>query len=265
TGIYARLAATARDLFEHFEEPRHPIGAAPRYGDAAELKADLDIIHASLVANGSALLAHGRLGHLRRAVDCFGFHLATIDLRQNSVVHERTIAELLAAAGTCTDYRILTEDERIAVLCAELRTARPLASPFVTYAEETTSELAILRGAADARARYGAAAVCNCIISMTDGASDILEVAVLLHETGLLRPREGGLDLNIIPLFETIADLADCQAIMDRLFDLPEYRTLVKSRGDFQEVMLGYSDSNKDGGFLTSNWALYKAELALIE
>jgi phosphoenolpyruvate carboxylase len=265
TGLYARLAATARDLFERFEEPRHAIGEAPRYASAGELKADLDVIHASLVANGSALLAHGRLGHLRRAVDCFGFHLATIDLRQNSVVHERTIAELLAAAGTHADYCSLTEEARIALLCAELRTARPLASPFVTYSEETTSELAILRAAADARARYGEAAVRNCVISMTEGASDILEVAVLLKETGLLRPRDGGLDLNIIPLFETIADLADCHVIMDQLFGLPDYRALVKSRGDFQEVMLGYSDSNKDGGFLTSNWALYKAELALIE
>src|SRR5262245_21422514 len=265
TGVYARLAATGRALLEQFEEPRHPIGDAPGYRDAADFKNDLDILHDSLVANGCAVLADGRLRHLRRAVDCFGFHLATVDLRQNSVVHERTIAELLAAAGITPDYAGLSEEDRIAVLSAELRSPRLLASPFISYSEETASELAILRTAADARRRYGAAAIRNCIISMTEGVSDILEVAVLLKEAGLVRPRDGVIDLNIVPLFETIADLADCPGIMDRLFALPEYRALVKARGDFQEVMLGYSDSNKDGGFLTSNWALYKVELALIE
>jgi phosphoenolpyruvate carboxylase len=265
TGVYARLAATGRALLDQFEEMRHAIGDAPSYRDASEFKADLDILHASLVANGCGVLADGRLRHLRRAVDCFGFYLATIDLRQNSVVHERAIAELFAAAGTTSNYASLSEEERIALLSAELRSPRLLASPFISYSEETTSELAILRTAADMRRRYGDAAICNCIISMTEGTSDILEAAVLLKEAGLLRPRDGALDVNIVPLFETIADLADCPNIIDRLFGLPEYRALVKARGDFQEVMLGYSDSNKDGGFLTSNWALYKAELALIE
>ncbi|HEY2663248.1 MAG TPA: phosphoenolpyruvate carboxylase, partial [Candidatus Binataceae bacterium] len=256
-GIYARLGATARALFGEFEDPRHAPGEAQRYQDAGEFKADLDIIHQSLVNNGSAVLARGRLGHLRRAVDCFGFHLATVDLRQNSTVHERTVAELLATSGTHSSYRELPEEERIALLGKELATSRLLASPFVTYSDETASELAVLRTAADARLRFGDDAIRNCIVSMTEGVSDLLEIAVLLKEAGLLRPNEGALDLNIIPLFETIDDLAHCPDVMDRLFELPVYRALVKARGDFQEVMLGYSDSNKDGGFLTSNWALY--------
>jgi phosphoenolpyruvate carboxylase len=264
-GIYARLGVTARALLGQFEDPRHAPGEAERYQDVDELKADLDIIHQSLTSNGSAVLARGRLGHLRRAADCFGFHLATVDLRQNSAVHERTVGELLAASGTHSSYRELPEDERIALLGKELATARLLASPFVTYSDETASELAILRTAADARVRFGDTAIRNCIVSMTEGISDLLEIAVLLKEAGLLRPNEGTLDLNIIPLFETIDDLDRCPGIMDRLFGIPVYRALVKARGDFQEVMLGYSDSNKDGGFLTSNWALYKAERALIE
>jgi phosphoenolpyruvate carboxylase len=264
-GIYARLGATARALFGEFEDPRHAPGEAQRYQDAGELKADIDIIHQSLVNNGSAVLARGRLGHLRRAVDCFGYHLATVDLRQNSAVHERTVAELLATSGTHSSYRELPEDERIALLGKELATSRLLASPFVTYSDETASELAVLRMAADARLRFGDDAIRNCIVSMTEGVSDLLEIALLLKEAGLLRPNEGALDLNIIPLFETIDDLAHCPDVMDRLFELPMYRALVKARGDFQEVMLGYSDSNKDGGFLTSNWALYKAERALVD
>ncbi len=264
-GIYARLGATARALLGQFEDSRHATAEAERYRDAGEFKADLDVIHDSLIANGSAVLAQGRLGSLRRAVDCFGFHLATIDLRQNSAVHERTVAELLAVSGTHAAYRDLSEEDRIALLGKELQTPRLLASPFVSYSDETASEIAVLRAAADARLRFGDTAVRNCIVSMTEGVSDLLEIAVLLKEAGLLRPSDGALDLNIVPLFETIDDLARCPQIMDRLFQLPAYRTLVQARGDFQEVMLGYSDSNKDGGFLTSNWALYKAEEALVD
>ncbi len=263
SGIYARLATTLRQL-DGGESARHAVGEAQPYATAAELRADLDILDRSLTVNGSAALAKGRLRHLRRAVDLFGFHLASVDLRQNSDVHERSVAELLAFANPDIRYSDLSEDERITLLLTELQTNRPLASAYADYSEETSSELAILRAAAESRARFGANAVVNCVISKTDGVSDILEVAVLLKEAGLLRPKDGALDLNISPLFETIGDLRNCAATMDRLLSLPAYRRFLDSRGGVQEVMLGYSDSNKDGGFLTSGWELYKAEIALV-
>ena len=264
SGIYARVAATLRTL-DGLEAPRHAVGEAPPYLTPAEFRADLEIIDRSLTVNGSAALAKGRLRHLRRAVDLFGFHLASIDLRQNSDVHERSVAELLSFADAGIDYTSLSEDERIELLVRELETNRPLASRYADYSEETASELDILRTADDARARFGTDAVVNCVISKTDGVSDILEVAVLLKEAGLLRPKDKALDLNIAPLFETIGDLRNCAATMDRLLSIPTYRRFLESRGNLQEVMLGYSDSNKDGGFLTSGWELYKAEIALVE
>jgi phosphoenolpyruvate carboxylase len=146
-----------------------------------------------------------------------------------------------------------------------LATPRPLASPFLAYSQETASELEILRVAADVHRRYGKAAVPNYVISKANAVSDILEVAVLLREVGLLRPATGELDVNIVPLFETIADLRACDKVVDALFAIQGYMDLLKCRGGVQEIMLGYSDSNKDGGFLTSGWELYKAEVALIE
>ncbi|NMG73218.1 phosphoenolpyruvate carboxylase [Aromatoleum diolicum] len=264
SGIYARLAATHRTLLGT-EPPRHPVAPAEPYARADELAEDLDTIHRSLVANGSAALARGRLRLLRRAVRVFGFHLAPIDLRQNSDVHERVVAELLATARPGTDYRALDDAGRTALLLEELATPRPLASPHVRYSDESEGELAIFRAARTAHLRFGKAAITNCIISKTDDVSDLLELALLLKEAGLLRPHEQALDVNIIPLFETIEDLANAPSVMDRLFALPGYKRLLASRDDMQEVMLGYSDSNKDGGFLTSGWALYKAEIGLVE
>ena len=230
-----------------------------------DLKADLDTLYRSLAENGSADLARGRLRSLRRAVDVFGFHLASLDLRQNSDVHARVMAELVAAIGTGTDYAALDEKARVDFLTAELGNMRPLASSYLSYGDETAAELDLVRVAADAHRRYGRAALPNYVISKADSVSDILEVAVLLKEGGLLDPREGRLDVDIVPLFETIGDLQRCGRIMDELLALPAYRRLLASRGDTQEVMLGYSDSNKDGGYLTSTWELYKAELVLIE
>jgi phosphoenolpyruvate carboxylase len=262
--ITARLAATAQAL-DHLEAPRHAVGDAPPYTDSSELLADLAIIDGSLVANGSAILAQGRLKNLRRAVDVFGFHLAALDLRQNSDVHERSVGEMLSFAEPGLDYAGLTEASRIRLLLAELGTARPLTSAFLPYSAETAGELAIMRATADAHRLYSPEAVPHYVISKTTGVSDILEAAVLLKEVGLLRPREGALDLDIVPLFETIDDLRHCGTVMDELLGLREYMRLLDGRGRVQEVMLGYSDSNKDGGFLTSGWELYKAELALVE
>jgi len=263
TGIYARLAATSRAL-GHPPPARRELGKAEPYTTPAALHADLDVMADSLHCGGGAALAGGHLRRLRRAVQVFGFHLAPIDLRQNSEVHARCVADLLSAVGRHAAYLALAEDERIALLSSEIASARPLYSPYLNYAEETRGELEIFFSVRELRARYGAAALPNCIISKTDGVSDVLEVAVLLKEAGLLRPgAQPQLDLNIIPLFETIGDLRQASTIMDALLDLPVYRPLLASRGGEQEVMLGYSDSNKDGGFLTSGWELYQAEIAL--
>jgi phosphoenolpyruvate carboxylase len=262
SGIYARLAATAQEL--DVETSRAPVGEAAPYARAKEFKADLDILDRSLIANNSRVIARGRLRSLRRAADCFGFHLASLDIRQNSAVHERTIVELVDAAMPGTSYLALNEEARIALLAGELRSTRPLASSFVKYSEETLGELAVLREAAKAHATFGADVIPQCIISMCQGISDMLEVAVLLKEVGLVNP-SGRSAINIVPLFETIEDLQASAAIMDRLLSLHDYRKLVDSRGALQEVMLGYSDSNKDGGFVTSGWELYKAEIGLVE
>lgn len=263
SGIYARLAATAARL-GHAEIARHAVGVAPTYENVEEFSGDLAIIHRSLLSNGSGALARGRLRKLRRAVDVFGFHLASIDMRQNSDVHERVVHELLEKALPGTGYAGLPEKERVSLLLDELRTPRLLASPFLAYSDETTSELAIAREAANAHRLYGAISVPNYVISKASDPSDILEVALLLKEAGLLRPRDGEMDVNIVPLFETIDDLRNSGTVMETLFALPDFMRLLRSRGQAQEVMLGYSDSNKDGGFLTSGWELYKAEIELI-
>ncbi len=263
TGLYARINGTARRL-DHRQVLRHAVGEAEAYGDSAELGADLQVLADSLAANGSARLAAGRLRRLIRAVQVFGFHLAPIDLRQNSDVHERTIAELLARGGRCPDYLALAEEERIALLAEELASPRLLHSPFQEYSDETTGELAIFFTARQLKLKYGDAALPNCIISKTDGVSDLLEVALLLKEAGLLIPGdEPTLAMNVIPLFETIEDLRQSAATMECILAMPVYRALVGARADEQEVMLGYSDSNKDGGFLTSGWELYKTEIEL--
>ena len=264
SGIYARLVATMRRL-ELPPPARAALGEAEPYADAAALHRDVQVVHDALVTTRLPLLAAGRVQRLLTAVEVFGFHLAPLDLRQNADVHARVVAELLAQAGVCADYAALAEDERVALLTRELTGTRPLYSPHLAYAPEVQGELAIVFAAQTSRARYGVAALPHYIISKCDGVSDLLEVAVLLKEAGLAT---GGahpsLGMHIIPLFETIGDLQRAGATMRAAFALPAYRALVRSRGDLQEVMLGYSDSNKDGGFLTSGWALYQAELALM-
>jgi phosphoenolpyruvate carboxylase len=262
SGIYARLTATALKLDVGIT--RRPVGEAAPYANVGDYKADLDILDRSLISNNSRVIARGRLRLLRRALDCFGFHLASLDMRQNSAVHERTVAELLDAATPGMSYLALNEEARIALLASELRNARPLTSAFVKYSDETVGELAVFHAAAEAHVKFGADVIPQCIISMCKGVSDMLEVALLLKEAGLVDP-SGRSALNIVPLFETIEDLQASSAIMDRMLSLHDYRKLVDSRGAVQEVMLGYSDSNKDGGFVTSGWELYKAEIGLIE
>ncbi|MEO0729720.1 MAG: phosphoenolpyruvate carboxylase, partial [Pseudomonadota bacterium] len=214
--------------------------------------------------NGSALLVEGRLTNLMRAIDCFGFHLASLDLRQNSSVHGETVAELLAVAGEVHEYARLGEDDRIARLSAELGTRRPLVNRFHTYTETTARELAIFERARRAHAELGPDAIPTSIISNTESASDLLELAVLAKDCGLVTP-DGQCALKIVPLFETIEDLRNAVPILERVFQEQAYRRLIESSDGIQEVMLGYSDSNKDGGYTTSGWELYKAEVALVD
>lgn len=261
--MYARLAATARAAGHEFSI-RHPIGRVEPYADAAALIADLDTIDASLHANGSGLIARGRLRRLRYAVAASGFHLTSVDLRQNSEMHERVLRELIEAA-TGRDYSAMSEPDRLAFLLDELASSRPLFSPFLPYSTTCVDELAIFRHAAEVHQQLGPSAIPNYVISHTETVSDIVEIMVLLKEVGLLRVQTKQMDLNIVPLFETIDDLRNCGPIIDQLLSLPQYMHFLESRGRVQEVMLGYSDSNKDGGFLTSGWELYKSELALLD
>ncbi len=277
TGIYARLAATYHK-FSGRTPARPPSVSAEPYPDADSLRADLVTLEQSL-QSGSQIesVAGSRLARLIRAVDTFGFHLATLDLRQNSAVHERVVAELLKVAGVTGDYLGMDEEARIALLRRELSSARPLASPFANYSAETHSELAIVQAAADAHRLYGTDCIDTYIISQCQSVSDLLEVNVLLKEAGLYRPAaDGAADraadpngaavahaaIMAVPLFETIHDLAQAAQIMQRWLALPESRAVTAAHG-FQEVMVGYSDSNKDGGYLTSVWSLYQATRAL--
>jgi phosphoenolpyruvate carboxylase len=230
------------------------------YDSAQAFRHDLQILQVSLNGHGGARLATRRLKRLIQAVRIFGFHLAPIDLRQNSDVHERSVAELLKVAGRCDDYLALDEEGRIAILAEELASPRPLYASYLPYSEETTGELALFFAAADIRRRFGPEALPNCIVSKTAGVSDLLEITVMLKEAGML---QDGRQPNIIPLFETIEDLRQAPQSMERLLSLPVYRALLGKKHPTQEVMLGYSDSNKDGGFLTSGWELYRAEVAL--
>ncbi len=265
-GIYARVSATARKLSVESAAGGPPAAPARPYDSPEDLLADLDIVDRALVDGGAGLAGEGRLRHLRRAVEVFGFHLAPLDLRQHSAVHARVIGELFARATGRRGYEAMAEPERQELLLKELYTPRPLVSSHVVYSDETAGQLRTLATAADAHARFGASAIPNYVISMTAAPSDLLEVALLLKEAGLLVPGEEPRSaVNIIPLFETIDDLRGCGTIMEQLFSNPYYRKLLESRGDMQEVMLGYSDSNKDGGFLTSNWELYKAEQELVK
>ena len=266
-GIYARLCATHVALTGK-PPPRPSVLTGEPYASPGDLRRDLAVLANGLADDGAGLLASGgALGRLIRAVEVFGFHLATLDLRQNSDVHERTVAELLNVAGVCADYAALDEAARVALLRAELGHGRLLVNRWHAYGEETAKELAIVEAAATAHAMYGAQAITAYTISKAESVSDMLEVNLLLKEAGLYRPGTASTAgpraaIMAVPLFETIGDLENAPQIMRAYFALPEIAALVKARG-YQEVMVGYSDSNKDGGYLTSTWSLNHASRAL--
>jgi len=267
TGMYARLAATLYEL-TGTEALRHAVAPQNPYASPDELLADLRTIEASLKSHHADALIAPRLKPLIRAVQVFGFHLATLDLRQSSDQHEAVIAELLATARLASDYSSLSEAERRTLLTMLLSDARPLRVMGAEYSEKTQGELAIFEAAREARQRYGGEAIRHYIISHTESVSDLLEVLLLLKEVGLVR---GTLDRQIVsdvivsPLFETIGDLREATAIMSEFYALPGIQALIKASGNEQDIMLGYSDSNKDGGMFTSSWELYRAEIALVK
>ncbi len=264
--IRGRLTATAAEILDRQPPQQLDLGL-PRYETPAELRDDLNIVDASLRAHGSALLADDRLALLREAVHTFGFHLTGLDMRQNSDVHEEVVRDLLAWAGVHPDYLSLSEDDRVTLLVGELSTRRPLVGDRADVSELARAELGVLAAAAKAVKIYGARAVPNYVISMCRSVSDVLEAAILLKEVGLLDASgaEPYCPVGIVPLFETIDDLRNGASTLEAALELPLYRAIVHARGENQEVMLGYSDSNKDGGYLAANWALYRAELELVE
>lgn len=265
-GIYARLAGTLEKLTGR-SALRHALKPAEPYATADEFQADLGVIEESLRRHHGDALVHGRLAPLRRAIDVFGFHLATVDLRQNSDRHEETLVEMLAAARVVENYADLAETEKQDLLLRLLKEPRPLRVPGVHYSERTESELAVLDAARELRSAFGADAIKHYIISHTEAASDLLEVLVLLKEAalthGVLGDPDASTQLLVVPLFETIEDLRGAEAIMQAFYSLPGVKDLVHRSGSLQEIMVGYSDSNKDGGFFTSNWELYRTSTAL--
>ena len=272
TGMYARLAATLKNL-SGGEAARHALAPQNPYALAEEFLADLRTIEASLLSHHGGALATQRLHPLIRAVQVFGFHLATVDLRQSSDKHEEVIAELLATAQLEPRYASLSEADKRTLLLRLLADARPLRVIGASYSAHTRGELAIFEAALTARQRYGHQAIRHYIISHTETVSDLLEVLLLQKEVGLMRgtlSADSTLsapvnDLIVVPLFETIEDLRNAAPIMREFYQLPGVAALVQRSGAEQDIMLGYSDSNKDGGIFTSNWELYRAEMALVE
>ncbi|MFZ2986484.1 phosphoenolpyruvate carboxylase [Ideonella sp.] len=266
-GVYSRLAATLHDL-TGTEALRHAVAPQNPYLRPEQFLEDLRIIERSLHSHHAQALVAPRLAPLMRAVQVFGFHLATVDLRQSSDQHEAVVAELLRTARIEPDYLALDETGRREVLLKVLNDARGLRVRGADYSALTQSELAIFEAAAEGRQRYGVESIRHYIISHTEDVSDLLEVLVLQKECGLMRgllAEDAQADLIVSPLFETIADLRNAGRIMQEFYALPGVAALVARGGGEQDVMLGYSDSNKDGGFFTSNWELYRAEIALVE
>ncbi|MHB2170069.1 phosphoenolpyruvate carboxylase [Alsobacter sp. R-9] len=268
-GMYARLAGTLKAL-TGTEALRHAVSPGKPYAGADAFLRDLRVVEDSLRRNHGEPLIAPRLGPLLRAVEVFGFHLATTDLRQNSDKHEAVVAELLATARIAPAYAQLPENEKQALLLQVLQDPRGLRVRNATYTDQTQGELAIFEAARELRETYGPNAIRHYIISHTETVSDLLEVLVLQKEAGLLRgtlaPSEASratADLIVVPLFETIEDLRAAAGIMRAFYDLPGIEALVRASGAEQDVMLGYSDSNKDGGYFTSNWELYRASTAL--
>jgi len=267
TGIYSRLAATLKVL-THTDAARHAVAPQNPYTYAEEFLADLKVIEASLISQGAKALSDRRLRGLMRTVQVFGFHLATVDLRQSSDMHETVLAELLNVASIEVNYSSLSEAQKRELLLSLLKDPRSLRVNDHRYSDFAASDIGIFEMAKKLRHRFGKEAIRHYIISHTETVSDLLEVLLLQKEVGLMRGvlgKKATADLIVVPLFETIEDLRNAAPIMRDFYGLPGILDLVKKSGAEQDIMLGYSDSNKDGGIVTSNWELYCAEIALVQ
>ncbi|MGT2928960.1 phosphoenolpyruvate carboxylase [Streptococcus dentasini] len=232
------------------------------YQSARELKDDLLAIRDSLVANGGEALLTGDFEELLQAVEVFGFYLASIDMRQDSSVQEACVAELLKSANIVEDYSSLSEEEKCQVLLKELlEDPRPHSSTHAEKSDLLQKELAIYQTARDMKDLLGEDVIKQHIISHTESVSDMFELAIMLKEVGLIDKESAR--VQIVPLFETIEDLDNATAIMEDYLSYDLVKQWIASNGNYQEIMLGYSDSNKDGGYLASGWTLYKAQNAL--
>ncbi|MBW3622493.1 MAG: phosphoenolpyruvate carboxylase, partial [Armatimonadetes bacterium] len=276
--VQTRLEATLNHLrsLSDFNEVGPAFHAEPpAYPSAEPFLQDLLILQYSLRQHHSSHLAdEGGLGHLIVQARSFGFHLASLDVRQHSDEHTPLLDEIIAAARVLPDgarYSDLEEAEKVRVLTQELCSPRPLLPRNWQGSPDAMAGIAVFDVIRHSRQYLSTDSVNAYIISMTHGISDILEVLLLAKETGLVRWRaseEGHAlesDLDIVPLFETIEDLECCGELMAELFENGAYRDHLQARGFFQEIMLGYSDSNKDGGYLTANWSLQDTQGRLAE
>ncbi|WP_129125287.1 phosphoenolpyruvate carboxylase [Geomonas oryzae] len=241
-----------------------------RYCRAAELEDDLRLLRDSLVARGAARLAAADVVPVLRSVEVFGFHLASLDIRQNSAFHDAALEQLMTAATGESGFFRWSEEERIAFLDRELASSRPFLLPGTKPVREAESVLSCYRVLAAHLGSFGGAGLGSLIVSMTRGVSDLLVVYLLAREAGLaVRGTQGfACRLPVVPLFETIDDLEGSAAILERFLDHPVTgRTLAELHGGrpVQQVMIGYSDSNKDGGIMASLWGLYRAQEAMLE
>ncbi|HEX9866687.1 MAG TPA: phosphoenolpyruvate carboxylase [Acidimicrobiia bacterium] len=231
------------------------------YTHPSELLAELDMMANSLLGSRGELIALGAVARVQRAVKTFGFQMATLDVREHSSKHKTTISELFSLVEV--DYKAMGANQRVVVLSSELDGTRPLSGLTTELTEESDRTLRTFHAIREAKERYGDQVIESYIVSMTETAADILEAAVLAREAGLLDLRRGIANIGLVPLVETIDDLRNAGALLDDLFFNTQYRAILGLRGDSQEVMLGYSDSNKEGGITTSQWEIYKAQRAM--
>lgn len=231
------------------------------YVAVREMLDELALIHDSLTANRGQLVASGMVARLTRTAAAFGFHLATMDIRQHAQSHHAALAELFERLGT--DYRDLDQASRTALLAGELAGRRPLTTSAAMVSDESASTLDVFRSIRDAKDRYGQDLIESYVISMTRDVDDVLAAAVLAREAGLIDVPGDVADLGFVPLLETTDELRIAGPLLDRLLSIAPYRKIVRLRSNTQEVMLGYSDSNKHGGITTSQWEIYKAQQAL--
>jgi phosphoenolpyruvate carboxylase len=240
------------------------VPAGPSYGGTEQLLQDLYIMRRSLEQNRSIHVARGPLRRVITLVQTFGFTMAQMDVREDSSETNAAVDELMAQSGaSATAFAALSQDERSRALSAELASRRPLHSAAAKLSAGTREVLEVMETVRDAQDRFGENAIDTWIISMTRTAADLKAVLVLSREAGLTLVSEGVARLKVVPLFETIGDLRNAAAVMDEYWSDPQVRRIISAQGDAAEVMLGYSDSNKDGGITTSQWELYKAQREL--